>query len=68
MRRMTREEHIERHKQLHSSLDELLADWMINSGLERPLEHTILELLEWSYAQTINPIPDKYDKETQCAN
>lgn len=64
---LTRQEHIERHKNLHRSLDELLADWITNSGLERPYptEHTISELIEWSCQQTINPVPDRYDSEEQ---
>jgi len=62
---MTRDEHIERHRQLHHSLDELLADWISNSGVERPYpsEHTIKDLIEWSYQQTLNPTPDKYSPE-----
>ncbi len=60
---MTNEKHIERHKELHHSFDELLADWIANSGLARPYpsEHTIMELIKWSYQQTHNPVPDKYD-------
>jgi hypothetical protein len=61
---MTHEEHKARHVNLHHSFDELLADWIENGGLERPYpsEHTILELIEWSYRQTLNPTPGK-DKQ-----
>jgi hypothetical protein len=64
---MTLEEHITRHKKLHNALDELLADWIENSGLEQPYpsKHTILELVEWSHQQTINPTPDKYEQQKE---
>lgn len=66
---MTREEHIERHKQLHRALDELLGDWITNSGLERPYpsECTIMQLMEWSYQQTLDPTPDRYAKEEKSS-
>lgn len=57
---LTREEHIERHKDLQKALDELVADWIDNSppypGKTRlPSQHTIAELMEWSHQQTVNP-------------
>jgi hypothetical protein len=51
---MTEEEHKELHKQLHASLDTLLADFI--GQTKKQLKNTnILELLVWSYEQTINP-------------
>lgn len=51
---MTNDEHIKRHKKLHNWLDEIAADYFTQT--ERLLsETTVLELLEWSYGQTIQP-------------
>ena len=51
---MTEEEHKERHKDLHKYLDELLADWIFHTeGL--PSKASILDLVNWSYQQTIDP-------------
>ena len=51
---MTHEEHIERHIVLHKELDELVADFITHTkGL--PSQTTMLELMHWSYEQTINP-------------
>jgi len=52
--KMTKEEHIETHKKLHKSLDELVADFISHTE-KIPSKTTILELLEWSYKQTIDP-------------
>lgn len=51
---MTREEHIERHKELHAALDELVADMITHSG-KRPSQMTVYELMKWSGDQTRNP-------------
>lgn len=57
---MTKAEHIARHKELHRALDELVADW-IGCGetmAERPRlpsKWTIMELIQWSHQQTIDP-------------
>ena len=53
---MTHEEHRLKHIALHNSLDELLADWIIETG-SLPSKSSVLELLEWSHSQTINPSP-----------
>ena len=51
---MTTEKHRQRHKELHKSLDELVADYLIhNKGL--PSTTTVMELMHWSHQQTINP-------------
>jgi len=47
-------EHRARHQALHKSFDELLADF-IGHTQALPSKTTIIELLEWSYQQTINP-------------
>jgi hypothetical protein len=49
------DEHRERHKALHTMLDELLADYLIHHRDKRPSTTTLLELMEWSYAQTLEP-------------
>ncbi len=51
---MTKKEHIERHKLLHESLDELIAD-MINHTNSLPSKTTVKELMDWSHEQTKNP-------------
>jgi hypothetical protein len=50
---MTHEEHIEEHKKLHEALDELLADYFTHA--KGSTKDTILNLMAWSYAETINP-------------
>jgi len=47
-------EHKARHKELHNYFDELVADFITETG-KLPSKATILELMEWSYSQTINP-------------
>jgi len=54
MSEMTNEEHIERHKELHQALDELLADFIQHTSA-LPSKTTVLELMQWSHAQTIDP-------------
>ena len=56
---MTEEEHKKRHKELHQSLDELVADW-IGSGrggeeIRLPSKFTIMDLLNWAYKQREAP-------------
>lgn len=46
--------HLERHKMLHAYFDELLADWIENSGC-RPSEQTIFDLMQWSGKQSQKP-------------
>lgn len=59
---MTKEEHRQRHQELHSALDELIADWINHGGGAQPDEHgrivsgkPIEELLRWSHRQTTEP-------------
>ncbi len=51
---MDKKEHIARHKLLHTHLDELVADW-IRHGNGMPSKKTVLDLMNWSHEQTINP-------------
>lgn len=44
--------HKERHKLLHSMLDELIADY-INHSNKRLGQTTIMDLISWSHSQTI---------------
>ncbi len=49
------------HMRLHKALDELVADFILHTGL-RPSQTTILALMEWSNEQTVSPTPwgEKY--------
>ena len=51
---MNLEEHKKRHEELHRSLDELVAD-MISETPMLPSETTVMELIRWSYQQTVCP-------------
>jgi hypothetical protein len=55
---MTREEHRQRHVELHAALDELMADWARHNahGGKRFSNTTIKELMNWSYEQTKEPV------------
>lgn len=55
---MEKNEHIIRHKELHKALDELIADWITQTG-RRPSEGKIIDLMTWSHEQTINPTEEK---------
>lgn len=48
---MNDQEHREHHMQLHKNLDELVADWIGETG-NLPSQHTIFELMKWSHEQT----------------
>jgi hypothetical protein len=51
------EAHRKRHYDLHAALDELVADFIAHGkiGERRPSEATVMELLKWSYRQTLDP-------------
>ena len=53
-KQISKEKHIEQHKELHRSFDELLADFITNTE-KRPSNTTVLEFLQWSHSQTISP-------------
>lgn len=49
-----KEEHKKVHIALHNALDELVADWIQNTG-GFPSQSTILHLMSWAHAQIENP-------------
>ena len=51
---MNKKEHIKRHKELHKELDELVADFILETG-EDLTDSSIMDLIEWSFEQTKNP-------------
>lgn len=51
---MTKDEHIVKHKELHDSLDILVADMITHTEMF-PSQITVLELITWSAAQTLDP-------------
>lgn len=51
---MTRKEHRARHKMLHAFMDELVADFLRHNPT-KGLRSSLLELMEWSHSQTIEP-------------
>ena len=52
---MDTQKHKKRHQELHSELDELVADFLSQNEGKLPSKTTILELIEWSYGQTETP-------------
>jgi len=57
----TKKQHKERHKLLHEYLDELIGDYITqrSKGLSAT---SLLEFVEWSYLQTLNPTEEKVRK------
>ena len=53
-------QHRERHGKLHRMLDELVADWISETG-GLPSKATILDLMKWSSKQIVDP-DDKHGK------
>ena len=51
---MTPEEHKQRHIELHTALDELIADFITHTN-KLPSKSSIMELMEWSHQQTLEP-------------
>ena len=47
---MNQAEHRKKHKELHQALDELLAEYVRDTG-DLPSETTVLELAKWSHEQ-----------------
>ncbi len=58
----TKEDHRNRHVVLHKMLDELVADWITETGLA-PSKCTVMDLVVWSNDQTIEP-SDKHNRFT----
>lgn len=50
----TKEQHKQKHIELHKCLDELVADFIVHKNLI-PSSTSIMELIGWSYEQTKNP-------------
>ena len=58
----TKEELIKIHKELHESLDKLLACWILcGNGNRLPSQASLMEILTWSHKQTIEP--ECFDKQ-----
>lgn len=55
---MTYEQHREIHVVLHQQFDKLLADFIAHTD-KLPSRTTVLELMEWSHQQTIDPTETK---------
>ena len=51
---MSQEEHKARHIELHKKLDELLADFIVQTG-KTPSHTTVMEFLAWSSEQIQQP-------------
>jgi hypothetical protein len=51
---LTPQEHKDRHKLLHDHLDELIADWIWQTTC-LPSKSSVMDLMKWSYEQTLNP-------------
>lgn len=51
---MTPKAHKEHHVELHAALDELVGDWLIDTG-KLPSKSSIAELMQWSHTQTLTP-------------
>jgi len=49
--KITGKDHLERHKELHRCLDELVADFIGHTEAV-PSKTTVLELMQWSNKQT----------------
>ena len=53
-----REEHKARHIALHNALDELVADFIEHTNIA-PGSVTVMDLIKWSYEQTLSPAEKK---------
>ena len=58
---MTLKEHRKIHVELHRVLDDLIADWIRDTKF-LPNQHTVFELMKWSYNQTLHPSDTKVEK------
>lgn len=55
---MEKSKHIQKHKELHNALDELLADWIHHTGV-LPSNQKVGDLMKWSFEQTQNPMEEE---------
>lgn len=53
-----KEEHRKKHIELHNKLDELVTDF-ISHTKALPSQITVMQLIEWSHIQTIDPAGDE---------
>lgn len=65
----TPQEHRARHVELHKMFDELAADFIAQTG-KMPSYSSIMELMKWSYEQTVAPtdLPISFKSVTTEAN
>lgn len=59
---LTKSEHIKRHVHLHTTLDELVADFIEHTE-KLPSKTTIMELMNWSHGQTKEPTSNEAHTE-----
>ena len=59
-RKLSKEEHTERHKFLHKALDELVADYIQHTE-NLPSKTMLAQFMDWSHKQTINPDENETD-------
>jgi hypothetical protein len=52
---MTKAEHRARHKLLHEQMDELIADYLAHHRGKLLSNTTLMELMQWSHRQTVDP-------------
>jgi len=50
-KKLTKVQHKKRHIKLHKCLDELMADYIDETG-KLPSNTTVMELMNWSFLQT----------------
>ncbi len=60
MENVNLKEHKDRYLKLHKYLDELIGDWIMNTG-KLPSQCTAMDLMEWSYKETTNPTEREKD-------
>ena len=48
-------EHKQLHAKLHTSLDTLVGDWCLHNTTKSLSESSIMDLIDWSYAQSNKP-------------
>ena len=48
-------EHKKLHAKLHIALDTLVGDWCLHNTTKQLSESSIMDLIDWSYAQANNP-------------
>jgi len=59
---MKREQHIKAHQRWHETLDRIVAHYFATTR-KLPTQSTIMDLLEWSRDEAIEPTPDPMEEE-----